>query len=62
MPATPAPKSKKPKLSGYVPVRFTAVETWTHDICAWESVTRIKHHTVQEWINYCKPAKQEGEP
>ena len=27
------PKSKKPKLPGYVPVRFTPQETWTHDIC-----------------------------
>ena len=33
MPATPAPKSKKPKLSGYALVHFTAVETWIHDIC-----------------------------
>jgi len=34
VPASPAPKSKKPKLNGYVPVRFTSLETWTHDVCA----------------------------
>ena len=33
VPATPAPKTKKPKLNGYVPARFTPLETWTHDIC-----------------------------
>ena len=27
------PQSKKPKLKGYEPVRFTLWETWTHDIC-----------------------------
>ena len=27
------PQSKKPKLKGYEPVRFTPLETWTHDIC-----------------------------
>ena len=27
------PKSKKPKLNGYVPVRFSPLETWTHDVC-----------------------------
>ena len=26
-------QSKKPKLKGYEPVRFTPLETWTHDIC-----------------------------
>ena len=31
-PAT-QPRSKKPKLNGYAPVRFTPLETWTHDIC-----------------------------
>ena len=33
VPAAP-PKSKKPKLNGYVPARFTPLETWTHDVCA----------------------------
>ena len=33
LPATPAPKSKKPKLNGYVAARFTPLETWTHYVC-----------------------------
>ena len=32
--ATPAPKSRKPKLNGYVLARFTPLDTWTHDVCA----------------------------
>lgn len=32
-PKSDQPKSKKPKLNGYVPVRFTPLETWTHDVC-----------------------------
>lgn len=27
------PNSKRPRLQGYMPLTFTPLETWTHDIC-----------------------------
>jgi hypothetical protein len=27
------PKAKKPRLQGYMPLGFTPLDTWTHDVC-----------------------------